>query len=526
VDASEQHALIRRARQALPAAEEGIAVKAAAATLLALALLAAGCSGGTKAGGRGAKRVIVLTMATQIPGAQPDQLVRFANEVAKRSGGTIRIDFKANWRAGDLHQEIDTIRDVKAARVDLAWVGARAWDWVGVKSFDPLVAPLLIDSYPLEQEVFLRGIPHRMLPGVQRAGVVGIGVLPGPLRKVLGVHRRLVRPSDFRGVRFGVQGIIAADSLQALGARPQQLFAEAPLGSLGGLESQMSAIVGQYDTTARFLSANLSLWPRPLVIFAGEKIFRKLSPRQRAALGEAATAAIPDAMAASEQEDAGAVRSLCAPGKLALVDLTLAQLDSLRQAVAPVYGRLERDPASRAAIGEIDALKRGLPPPPAFHCSRTPSSAATSGTSKLDGVYEVNTTRAELAAAGGVAEGDMIPENWGHFVYVFDRGRLALTQEDAQACTWQYAKVGVSRKSTTWTFIDGGATKSPNKAYNKPGDKFGFKWSLYRNMLTLSPLPGAISPVPYRVKPLERISATPSRSYLSKDCPPPKAALP
>src|SRR5215468_9981707 len=124
----------------------------AAALAAVVALTAAGCASGNKAGGASAgKRTIVLTFASQLSGEQPAELVSFAKEVAKRSGGTIRIEFKGGWDHGDRHQEIDTIRDVRAGRVDLGWVGARAWDWLGIHNFDPLIAPFLIDSYPLER---------------------------------------------------------------------------------------------------------------------------------------------------------------------------------------------------------------------------------------------------------------------------------------------------------------------------------------------------------------------------------------
>src|SRR4029077_7186743 len=147
------------------------------------------CRGGDKAGGGGGRRTIVLTFASQIRGGQLDQLIAFANRVTSLSGGKMRIDFKSNWRAGDPNQEIETIHDVRAGKADLAWVGARAWDSVGVHSFDPLVAPFLIDSYGVERQIFASGMPQRMLRGVAHAGVVGIGVLPGPMRKALGVRR-------------------------------------------------------------------------------------------------------------------------------------------------------------------------------------------------------------------------------------------------------------------------------------------------------------------------------------------------
>jgi TRAP-type transport system periplasmic protein len=624
----------------------------AAALAVAILLTAAACSNGNKAGGGAAQQTIVLTFASQIGGGQPDQLARFATEVEKRSNGTIQIKFKGDWRANDPHQELDTIRDVKAGKVDLAWVGARAWDWVGVHSFDALVAPLLVDSLPLEQKVFTAGIPQRMLSGVRRAGVVGIGVLPGPMRKVLGVHKRLVAPHDFRGVVFGVGGIVAAETLRALGARPQQLHSDPSLNGLGGIEEQMNAIEGNgHDATARYLSANLNLWPRPLVIFTSIKLFRSLTGAQRRALSAAAAAAVPEAMTVSKAEDANNARLLCDRGRLAFLNLTDRELKTMRRAVMPVYRRLDHDPNTRRTVQAIEALSQTAHGPPAIHCaSRSPSGpgastlidgswqmtvnqsqllgnrayghpvtaddvrldigtygyvlakghfhgslrgpvvgtpaddtgtyrvngdlvifhitgghdagetwsyrwsiyrdqltfskppagapqgppnpmfapwhriASSSTAHSLDGVYDVDVSRSDLVRAGDVE--DAIPENEGHYVYVFEGGRFAFTQEDKQACTWQYGKLGIHGKRMTWDFIDGGWTKSPNHAANKPGEFFEFKWSLYRDTLTLAPVPGYVSPTPSLVNPWHRLTTKPSRSYLSKDCRPPKAALP
>ncbi len=37
----------------------------------------------------------------------------------------------------------------------------------------------------------------------------------------------------------------------------------------------------------------------------------------------------------------------------------------------------------------------------------------------------------------------------------------------------------------TWDF-EGGGGEAPNNATNKPGEEFGFSWSLYRDVLTLT----------------------------------------
>ena len=80
------------------------------------------------------------------------------------------------------------IRDVEAGKADLGWAGSRAFDNVGVQSFDALHAPLLIDNYPLEHKVLESPLCHEMLEGLEPVGLVGIGILPGPMRKPLGVE--------------------------------------------------------------------------------------------------------------------------------------------------------------------------------------------------------------------------------------------------------------------------------------------------------------------------------------------------
>jgi hypothetical protein len=75
-----------------------------------------------------------------------------------------------------------------------------------------------------------------------------------------------------------------------------------------------------------------------------------------------------------------------------------------------------------------------------------------------------------------------------------------------------------------WTFTDGGGI-APNNAMNKPGEFFRFGWSRYRDTLELTPVRGAVSPLNFRGKPWRRISSTPSRRYLARECPPPARAL-
>ena len=456
----------------------------AAVAAALVAVTATGCrsGGGTKAGGTAQQHTTVLMLASQIAGGQPEQLNAFARAVERASGGTLRIQFAPNWRGGDFTQERDTIADVRAGRVDLAWVGARAWDWEGVRGFDALLAPFLVDSHALEQRVFERGIPQRMLPAVRKAAVVPIAVLPGPLRTALGVGHALLAPADFRGKTIGVQGVVAAETLRALGARPRQYSAQPTLNGLDGIEEQPNAIIGNKHTArADYLSANLNFWPRPLVIFAGPKLFRSLSAKQQEALRQAAVASIGSAMAASRQEDDQAASILCHL-PLKVVEERPSDLAALRRAVEPVYRNLSTDVTTRRLISEIDSMKRQTPAdaPPSCASAKQPRQQALS---PLDGAWQMSVTRGDLIGNAAYDAGHPTAEDLR-----LDQGVYRLVLHRGHA--WSSIRRNALDQHETGSFtVRGGTVQFHWSNGNDAGETHTYRWSIYRGLLTFRRAP-------------------------------------
>jgi hypothetical protein len=71
--------------------------------------------------------------------------------------------------------------------------------------------------------------------------------------------------------------------------------------------------------------------------------------------------------------------------------------------------------------------------------------------------------------APGTQAGDVVPENYGMWTLVLDRGRFAVTQEDSQACTWGYGTFTIKGNRIEWLFANGGGI-APDNAINKPGE--------------------------------------------------------
>jgi hypothetical protein len=167
-------------------------------------------------------------------------------------------------------------------------------------------------------------------------------------------------------------------------------------------------------------------------------------------------------------------------------------------------------------------MRADVEPEPVPTCAAESQGQATGGEAPVAGLWRMDTTAEEL---GRIAPpSDVVEENWGRHTFALRAGRFAFTQENRDACTWAYGSYTVNGDILEWT-IEAGGGRSPNNFVNRPGESFQFRWSRYRDRLTLTPVRGAISPEPYRVEPWRLVEQDASRDALSARCRPPEAAL-
>ena len=465
--------------------------RALSVALAALIVAGCGADAADKAGGEANAEQRQLTVVVST--GATSQTDAFARVVRDQSDGNLSIEYRRPTQMDRPDFESRMIRDVAAGRIDMAVVGARAFDRVGVTSFQPLLAPLLVDSYALQRALFDAGIPQRMLAGVEEAGVVGIAVLPGPMRKLLGVTRGFRTPEHFDGRVVGLQdSALGEATLEALGARPQASPPEVSLAGLDGYEQQLESIAGnQYDRRSTSVTADLNLWPRPAVVIMSHEAHDALDDEQRAALAAAAKAVVEPAFAATRKDDAEAMTALCNRG----IDFVRADLAAVRDAVEGVA------PES-PVLAEIEDLKTKLAAPPESPACGDARETGDTAASPLDGRYEFTTTKAELGRV--VPPRDIVTENYGEHRWTLADGGFRMEQRNGPSSdNWTTGTFTVRGDRLILTIEDAGG-KAPNGALAAPGEVWTYRWSLYRDQLTLRAAPGEISPEPYRVKPWRR----------------------
>jgi TRAP-type transport system periplasmic protein len=357
--------------------------------LLALILVSAVASGcaaaspGDKAGGPGGGPV-VLRMASTYGGLDSIPTVEdFIRRVNALSGGILQIKVINQWGDWAPDAEAQVVRAVGAGTVDLGWAGSRVFDTIGVPGLRALSAPMLIDSYPLENAVLHSAIPGRMLAGLASVHVTGLGVLGEGLRLPISARRPLLAPADWRGVSFGTyRSQVQEQAIRALGATPVVAFGpirshDLSSGQIQGFELDLSRYVhlAGLATGAPYVAANVALWPEFDVLIASPRRLASLTAQQRAWLRQAAGAATRDSVGLAASGNATSIGRACAMGAR-FVNATPADLAALRRSLAVVYQHLEADPLTRAFIRQIQRLKNSAPAGPAPRipagCTRNP----------------------------------------------------------------------------------------------------------------------------------------------------------
>ena len=187
------------------------------ASLLAAGLIVTGCAAPAGRGVGSQPASIVLTLANG--NHDHEALQPFAEAIATATDGTVTIRFEDAAHEGETAYESAIIDDVVAGTYDMAWVAPRPWHARGVTSFDALTAPFLVDSYALQRAVLESDLEQEMLAGLDGTGLVGLGILPGPLRHVATAEGSFRSAADLRGKVVGIQeSEIAEKTFEAMGA--------------------------------------------------------------------------------------------------------------------------------------------------------------------------------------------------------------------------------------------------------------------------------------------------------------------
>ena len=287
----------------------------------------------------------------------------FADAVEELSDGAMRVEVV--WEAGDDSSVPDgfekgVVQLVQDGELDLGWIATRAWDTVGVKSFQALQAPFLITDQQLLTDVLASPMADEMAAGLEDAGVVGLGLFPDGLRHPMGYTAPMTSLQDFDGAAIRLVPSRPprpwsgrSGSRPVYGLTGDALARAIASGDVDGTEISL-ALAATIAPKGSVLTGNVVLFPQVKTLFANQDLMGALSDEEQAILAAAAEEAYTFATDAATEDS----QAFCdAGGDVAIA--SEADVAALQRAAMPVYQTLEADPQTKGFIDEIQALKEG-----------------------------------------------------------------------------------------------------------------------------------------------------------------------
>ena len=457
------------------------------------AIVAVGCSAqgaGDKAGGSGEPVVLQMATVNGDLGFTP-QIQYLVDRVDELSEGNVRIEIAYEVGSFAPVAEQKVVSGVADGKFDLGFAGTQVFESLGFNNFQALIAPMLIDSYALENSVIESGVAEQMMQSLDDLGVTGLEVLAGALRKPVAVEGPLLGPDDWRGITFGIfKSDAQAEAVRALAATPSQVIGDSrdvalEQGSIDGFESSLLAYTkNAQQQEAPYVTANVNLWPQTLLVMGNPDVLEALSAEQRGWLQQAADDAADSStdLVNTDEENLDAVCD--AGGRLANASET--EVAALEEEFESAYSALGQDPETSAFIEQIQVLKEATTPEaalviPAGCTGKAPEQVAVEGSAPpyLNGVYRYTITKED------VIEHDMgDPDDYpstntvtldsGKFSVRGTHGRFSGIYgiEDDQI-TFEVPKFGVANTFTFSVDDEGNLHLTPGPLVD-PGDAFEF----------------------------------------------------
>jgi len=384
-----------------------------------------------KAGGVGTPVVLRLGTDDFVSAVSARPIEIYKEEVERASGGFVKIE-PVYEAAGEVADRWDqrVAEAVQKGDLDLALVPTRAFDELGVRSFQALQAPFLLDDDDLVDRLVTGDWVTELMSGLPAIGISGLALWPDNLRHPVSYGKPITSLHDFRNVTIRAPLSQASYALlEALGSKPVDLndsALEAALadGSVGAVESTIAGAQGTRPPSV--VTANITFFPKIGALVANATAFGRLPEEQRRVLRDAA-ATTTARLVKTRIREAAAAAELCANGGgLALAPP--ANVAEIEAAAAPLYAELEKDALTKGLIADFRELRAasgglavGLTP-----CTPAPVPSidvAAGDQSVLDGIYRYEVTE-EYLIKQGVDQAEA-RNDWGVHTFTMSAGTFS-----------------------------------------------------------------------------------------------------
>ena len=286
-----------------------------------------------------------------------DGLVMFADKVAAKTGGKVKIEVFGDRQLGDDKQLLE---GVQLGTIDGALVSVPTIPLtLDAPAFDALQLPFLVPSYDRMAEVLSSDVGQQLLDTLGPLGIKGLGYIEAGQRHFLSRTKPVQSVADFKGLKTRIvptplhKAIWEAAGTSPIGMAFGEVFSALETGTIDAVEINLSSAYAEsyYEAAKNLTLTGHYFWPG--VLMMGGATFDGLPPEVQQAIVEAGHEVIAEQYALARDQEAEIAKKLEEKGVTISTLSDLPAMQALEQPVMDAW--IARDPLIQTFVDAVRA---------------------------------------------------------------------------------------------------------------------------------------------------------------------------
>ena len=281
---------------------------------------------------------------------------KFAELAGQYTSGRVKVEVYPN---SQLYKDKEELEALQLGAVQMLAPSNSKFGPIGIKEFEVFDLPYILPDLATLRKVTDGPLGARLLKLLEPKGMVGLAYWDNGF-KVMSANKKLIAPSDYRGVKFRIQSSKVLEAqFRTLGAVPQvmafsDVYQALQTGVVDGQENTPSNMLTQKMHEVQKYTTLTNHGYIGYVVVVNRKFWEGLPADIRDQLTRAMKEATAFGNNRSAEENAQALEEMRKSGKTELIKLTPEQDTAMRKAMQPVYDEV----SSRISRSLIDEFRK------------------------------------------------------------------------------------------------------------------------------------------------------------------------
>src|ERR1700754_524045 len=264
---------------------------------------------------------------------------KFKELAEKYTNGKVKVEVYPN---STLYKDKEELEALQLGAVQMLAPSNSKFGPIGIKEFEVFDLPYILPDLATLRKVTDGPLGTKLLKLLEPKGMIGLAYWDNGFKQ-MSANKKLITPADYKGLKFRIQSSKVLEAqFRALGAIPQvmafsEVYQALQTGVVDGQENTASNMYTQKMDEVQKYTTMTNHGYIGYVVVVNKKFWDGLPADVRTNLEKAMKDATTYGNEISAKENAEALDEMKKKGKTEFINLTPAELGTMRKAMEPIY---------------------------------------------------------------------------------------------------------------------------------------------------------------------------------------------